>query len=185
MVTDVPSLLVFYRGWDGYEVALEHALRAASPEHLAWRGAPHLRSVGEIAGHIVAGRVNWFHRVLGEGDGEFAARVAGLTAEDIRAIEGSSAQLVVWLQATWQVIETALRRWTVNDLQRTVLQDYQGQTYALPRQWVLWRVLSHDIHHGGEVAYALGMQGVSIPELGDQGGHLIPPPLAKPPAPAG
>ena len=35
-----------------------------------------------------------------------------------------------------------------------------------------WRVISHDLHHGGELAVTLGMQGIALPELGDEGGHL-------------
>jgi hypothetical protein len=37
------------------------------------------------------------------------------------------------------------------------------------------------MHHGGELALMLGMQGVGVPELGDLGGHLTYPPLAGDP----
>jgi hypothetical protein len=38
--------------------------------------------------------------------------------------------------------------------------------------------MCHDIHHGGELAVMLGIQGIPTPELGDAGGHLILLPLA-------
>ena len=41
--------------------------------------------------------------------------------------------------------------------------------------------MAHDIHHGGELAFALGMQGIHLPDLSDLGGHLTEPPLAKEP----
>jgi uncharacterized damage-inducible protein DinB len=31
---------------------------------------------------------------------------------------------------------------------------------AHPRQWIVWHVLEHEIHHGGELSLALGMSGV-------------------------
>ena len=39
--------------------------------------------------------------------------------------------------------------------------------------------MAHDIHHGGQVAIMLGMQGIDIPELGDMGGHIVQTPLAS------
>ena len=41
-----------------------------------------------------------------------------------------------------------------------------------------WRILSHDIHHGGQIALMLGMQGIKAFELGDLFGHITLPPLA-------
>jgi hypothetical protein len=38
--------------------------------------------------------------------------------------------------------------------------------------------MAHDIHHGGELALLLGMQGIPVSELGDLGGHITMPPLA-------
>jgi hypothetical protein len=38
------------------------------------------------------------------------------------------------------------------------------------------------LHHGGQVALMLGLQGVEAPELGDKGGHLTPWSLTEPDA---
>jgi uncharacterized damage-inducible protein DinB len=57
----------------------------------------------------------------------------------------------------------------------------QGKNYALMRQWIIWHVIAHDLHHGGELAFTLGKQGISLPELGEEGGHLSErAPLAEP-----
>jgi uncharacterized damage-inducible protein DinB len=178
--TNPVTLMAVYKGWDDQQISLVRALAPRSREQLAWRPAPHLRSVGEIAAHIIAGRVNWFHRVLGAGSADFASQVAAWRPDD--AVEEKPAELVRWLEATWQMIEDALQSWTVADLTQPYdLPPYQGKKYALTRQWILWRVLSHDVHHGGELAVMLGMQGIAIPELGDEGGHLTErAPLAEP-----
>ncbi|HET7877034.1 MAG TPA: DinB family protein [Methylomirabilota bacterium] len=170
MTTNALSLMDVYRGWDGYQSALVQAIGPRTPAELAWRGAARLRSVGEIASHVSSGRAGWFHHGLGEGGAEFAREIAEWRPE--AAIVEDAAELVRRLEVTWRVVEAALRRWTTEDLATTFRHEYQGRTYDVPRQWVVWRVLTHDVHHGGELALALGVQGIAIPELGDQGGHL-------------
>lgn len=168
---DGQGLAAAYSGWEDYQISLVRAIAPLTREQLLWRPAPHLRSVGEVAGHIIAGRVNWFHRILGAGSARFAERVAAWRPED--AIEEQAGELVRWLEATWVMIQDGLGRWTVAGLAETLdLPPYQGKKYALTRQWVVWRVLAHDLHHGGELAIMLGIQGIAIPELGDEGGHL-------------
>jgi uncharacterized damage-inducible protein DinB len=175
MATDTHSLMSLYKGWDDYQVSLVRAIAPLSREQLAWRPAPHLRSAGEIASHIIGGRIGWFHYILGEGSAEPDALQAG------EAIEERPAELVKGLEATWQVIEDALNRWTVADLAQTYPQTYKGKNYVLTRQWVIFHVFAHDLHHGGELAVTLGMQGIALPELGDEGGHLSErAPLAEP-----
>ena len=133
--------MAIYKGWDDHQISLVRALAPRSRDQLVWRPAPHLRSVGEIAGHIIAGRVNWCHRVLGAGSAEFASQVAAWRPEE--TVEENPAELVRWLEATWQMIEDALQSWTVADLTRSYdLPPYQGKKYALTRQWIIWRILA-------------------------------------------
>ena len=77
------------------------------------------------------------------------------------------------------MIAATLHQWSVPDLSRTYRQEYQGKVYQVSYQWVIWRILTHDVHHGGELAVMLGIQGIEIPELGDLFGHLTEPPLAE------
>jgi len=180
MSSTSPSLLKIYDGWAGYQAALVNAVAPLTVEQLAWRGAPQLRSVGNLIVHIVLGRVHWIHNTLGIESATVDEWLAeSTTGPDShgqygvnRGIRRSSTALVAGLEATWSMIEGALSRWTVDDLERSFQETYQGKTYVVPYRWVLWRIMSHDIHHGGELAQALGIQGISIPDLGDQGGHL-------------
>ena len=174
MTADVYSLLTVYNGWDGYQISLVRAITPRSREQLAYRPAPHLRTAGEIARHIIEGRLSWF----GASSDEAADVVAAWGPED--AIQEQPAELVRGLEASWQMIEGALSRWTVADLAQTYPISYQGKNYAISRQWILWRIMSHDLHHGGELAVTLGLQGIALPELGDAGGHITEPPLAEP-----
>jgi uncharacterized damage-inducible protein DinB len=178
MIPDALSLFSVYDGWDGYQTSLVHAIAPLSREQLRWRPASHLRSVGVLASHIGIGRLEWFYRMRAPGSAELAAQVAAIESPD--AIAESSTELVRWLEATWQMVEKTLKSWTVADLARTYPHTYQGKTYVISRQWTIWRIMTHDIHHGGELALMLGMQGIALPELGDLGGHLTAPPLAEP-----
>jgi uncharacterized damage-inducible protein DinB len=77
------------------------------------------------------------------------------------------------------MIETTLNAWTVADLAQTYPHIREGKIYAVARQWTIWRIMSHDLHHGGQLALMLGLQGIDVPELGDKGGHLTPWSLAE------
>ncbi len=181
MADETPtSLLTIYDGWAGYQQALLSAVMGLTPENLAWRGGEHLRSAGELVGHIATGRISWIHDILGVESAEVDEWVAeacepGPAHRLKPGIDLDAATLCSGLEATWGMIESALSGWTVADLGRTFNHPYQGKTYVVPYQWVLWRIMAHDLHHGGELAFALGMQGISIPDLGDQGGHLVTP----------
>jgi len=177
MTDDPRRLASILDGWNGYQSAPVAAIAPRTAAELACRAAPHLRSAGQIAGHIVAGRVGWFSRMYAPGSSDLVAAATDLASED--AIAGDAAELVRWLEASWRMIEDSLARWTLADLERTFLETYQGTTYRVSHQWTLWRALSHDLHHGGELAVTLGMQGIALPDLGDLGGHLVLPPEAE------
>lgn len=198
MDTAMQSLMSVYEGWDGHQLALARAITGLSPEQLAYRPAPHLRSVGEIISHIALGRVDWFYRMgapssielarqIGPWDGEKADtehpaelyRWMDAISQLEDTIATNPTELLRWLNASWQVIETTLTTWSVADLAQTYRHAYQGNMYAVSRQWTLWRIISHDLHHGGELAILLGEQGIEIPDLGEQGGHLTELPLAE------
>ena len=86
--------------------------------------------------------------------------------------------MVRWLEKSWRLIDRTLREWTAADLLRTYRHVYQGTAYAVSNQWTIYRILSHDLHHGGQLATTLGLQGIALPELGDLFGHLTFPPVA-------
>ena len=69
------------------------------------------------------------------------------------------------LEKTWQVMQEVLGRYTFADLQSTVQDEWEGKIYTYTRGWVIWHVIEHDIHHGGEIAYSLGRHGLTAPDI--------------------
>jgi uncharacterized damage-inducible protein DinB len=183
----IPIATVF-DGWNGYNTSLVHAITPLTPEQLAWRPAPQIQSVGEVARHISLGRISWLRRMGAPGSIALVERISDWKqdhdgnydiVEDAIMITEDANALVRWLEATWDMIEATLANWTIADLTETYRHTWNGQTYAVSRQWTLWRVLSHDLHHGGELALMLGLQGIDAFELKDLFGHIILPPLEE------
>jgi uncharacterized damage-inducible protein DinB len=148
----------FYRGWLIYQGRLVTCVALLTPEQLALRSAPHLRAISTIAAHIVSARAYWFHRVLGEGD----AALAPLRAwDDVDPAVQTGAELARGLSTTWATVDAALRRWTPDDLDA----PFPVRERTVTREWVVWHVLEHDLHHGGELFLSCGMHGLPTPEL--------------------
>ena len=61
--------------------------------------------------------------------------------------------------------EARLQRWTPDDCASTFPDEWDGQTYEVSRSWVIYHVLEHDLHHGGEVSLILGMNGLRTLDL--------------------
>jgi uncharacterized damage-inducible protein DinB len=156
------TLAFLAEGWHAYQAQLREALAPLTREQLGLRAAPHLRSIDELACHIIAVRAGWYHRVLHEGDEAFGAFSAWDNAD---APTLTAEELVSGLDATWQVMQEALAHFTPDDLTHTVAAERDGQRFTFRRGWVVWHVIEHDLHHGGEIGYSLGMHGLRAPDL--------------------
>ena len=64
------------------------------------------------------------------------------------------------------MISDALGRWTAADLAHvfpspSALREEERSMYGdATRGWIVWRVLEHEIHYGGELSLALGKYGL-------------------------
>jgi uncharacterized damage-inducible protein DinB len=88
------------------------------------------------------------------------------TWDDDGQPERSAAELVAALEATWALMTDCFARWTPDDLTQTFLRKRaDGTTIDRSRNWVIWHVLEHDLHHGGEVSLWLGINGLAAPDL--------------------
>lgn len=166
MIENQFSLFSFYKGWDVYQQLLINSIEPLTPEQLALRAAPHLWSVAQLAEHIISARIGWFHNWMGEGSSDLALISGWEDEEEVR----TTAELVAGLKTSWQMIEEALTRWTPADLEPTFKCPYpreEGQPERSPRsrQWIIWHVLEHDIHHGGELSLILGVHGLAALDL--------------------
>src|SRR5262245_61012039 len=177
------SLSRIYEGWEGYQTSLVHAVRPLTRDQLTWRPAPDRRSIGEIVRHISLGRINWFVRMGAPGIDGVAERVPkwATDSDGIRhiveeAVAADEPQVLFeWLELSWHPIQRVLEEWTDDDLNKTYLHRWRGRSYLHAGQWTIWRIMAHDIHHGGQLAMLLGILGIEAFELRALGGHLVMP----------
>ena len=182
------SLRDVFDGWSGYQTSLLHAIESLSRDQLKWRPAANRRTVGELARHIGLGRINWIGRIGAPGIEKALALIPDwhTDADGVRHVVEDAVPaddpetLVKWLGISWEPIQRALDEWTVADLPETYRHRWNGKTYANSKQWTLWRVMAHDIHHGGQLALMLALLDVKAFELRTLGGHIVAPPLAAP-----
>jgi uncharacterized damage-inducible protein DinB len=151
------TLTTFFTQWKAYQDRLAAALAPLTAEQLALRAAPDLRSIGENAAHIIGCRVGWFTYTLGE------SASAELTEVQWDAPDGpaqSAAELVRGLNQTWQMMADCLDTWSPADMQQTFPDEMDGEIVQLSRAWIVWHVMEHDLHHGGEISLMLGAHGL-------------------------
>ena len=168
------TLEPFLEGWAGYQRLLLDAIRPLNAEQLASRTAPFQWAVWQLASHMAGTRAYWFHEVLGEGDEEvghmFAVEsttVPDLPLEDAGWEDDedhprTTAELTDAFDRTWAMLEEPLRRWTAEDLEVEFSRTRRsGEVQTFSRAWVVWHLIEHDLHHGGEISLILGSHGLS------------------------
>ncbi len=188
MANSQDTLQTIFDGWNGYHQSIVNAVAPLTLGQLVWRPADNFNSVGELVRHISLGRVTWCLRMGAPGSAEIASQIhewetdsdgnQDVVEKSITSTE-SSTELVRWLENTWQMIDRTLTTWTFSDLARTYKHTWNGKIYTPSRQWTLWRVMNHDLHHGGELSLMLGLQGIEAFELSALFGHIILPPLLE------
>ena len=157
---------VFYTEWKQYQDQIKQAIAPLTTDQLRLRAAPSLRSVGENIAHIIATRVGWFNNYMEENHPQIAP-LRDWDDPELPQPERSAAQLVAGLDASWKFMQDCLDRWTPADLALTFPHDDPEwhDTHVTSRSWVVWHVLEHDLHHGGEISLTLGIHGLQAPQL--------------------
>ena len=166
MTEQTLPLITFYKGWETYQQSLVETIAPLSPEQLAFPAASHQWTIGMLTQHIVANRVWWFQVWMGEGSPDLAPIAHWDPADEVKQSPLDAAELVAGLEATWRMIAGALARWTHADLGHVfqppaALREEERENFPpFTRQWIVWHVLEHEIHHGGELSLALGGLGL-------------------------
>lgn len=164
-MTEQTSLLTtFYKGWENHQHSLIRTIALLSSEQLAAPISAQHRSIGMILAHVIDARVFWFHGWMGEGDSDLVR----WSQERLRGEQPmhEAAELVAMFEKSWHMIASALTRWSATDLEQLiptpafVAKEEREESPPYTRQWIVWHVLEHEIHHGGELSLALGMVGV-------------------------
>ncbi|HKW21457.1 MAG TPA: DinB family protein [Ktedonobacterales bacterium] len=155
-----------YKGWDSFQRELVRVVAPLTNEQLALPISPKHWPLGMLAQHILNDRLWWFHLWMGEGSAETASYMRWEEEEKGESVH-SAAELVAGLEATWDMIAGALARWTVADLGHVFeppasLTEREREMFGpSTRQEIIFHVLRHDIHHGGELAVGLGGHGLA------------------------
>lgn len=159
MAAESTSCWAFYAGWEAYQHLLVGTVAPLTGAHLRLTIASELRSIGMLATHLVRTRAAWLRLVLGEGGPEVAAIAAW---DDNVGDAPPAAELVRGLEVTFVAWRECLQRWTPRDLDE-IFHDGPDE---VSRGWIIWHVIEHDLHHGGELSYslgALGLAGLDLP----------------------
>ncbi|GHO78522.1 hypothetical protein KSD_62930 [Ktedonobacter sp. SOSP1-85] len=170
MTEQASPLVTFYQqGWENYQQALIATIASLSSEQLALPIAPHYLSIGELLAHMIDARVSWFSRWLGEENADMAHWHEVRSRNEQAVYE--AAELVAIFEKTWHVMSSAMTRWTSADLEQLISPPASHQAWLQnqgleeepehTRQWIVWHVLEHEIHHGGELSLALGTYGLA------------------------
>lgn len=125
-------------------------------EQLALQSAPEMRSVGTIATHIIGARARWFYMLMGEG-GEAFETMGKWDKREARP--RTVEELVSGLEETWNGMQAAIGRWTADEWAQTWSGE-EDDPETITRQWVIWHLIEHDLHHGGEISITLGTHGI-------------------------
>lgn len=156
------TLDVIYENWREYQGKLRGAVAPLTNEQIALQPAPRMWPLGQIVQHIISVRAGWFSGTLQDADDTMNAYMAWGQRD---SPDRSAEELARGLDETWAFIEARLQRWTPEDCARTFPDEWDGQVYEVSRSWVIYHVLEHDLHHGGEVSLLLGMNGLRTIEL--------------------
>lgn len=142
------------QGWHAYQNTLIEALKPLKAEQLSLRPSPEQLSVGEIAAHIVQSRAAWFFFIMQEGGEEFETVGRWKVRGEISA---KKEEIITGLEFTWERMQEIIAGWTPEHWQRTWPdKDDDNTPDILTPQWILWHLIEHDLHHGGEISIILG-----------------------------
>jgi uncharacterized damage-inducible protein DinB len=156
------TLDVIYDNWQGYQEKLRDCVTPLTKEQLLLQPAARMWPLGQIVQHIISVRAGWFSGTLQDED---KAMNEYMSWGQPDSPSRSAAELAHGLDETWAFIESRLRRWTAADCAKTFPDEWGGQVYQVSRNWVIYHVLEHDLHHGGEVSLILGMNGLQTPDV--------------------
>ena len=137
--------------WGEARTLLVEAVQTLQDSDLAYTPGGGLRSIGENVAHIGQGEDFWCSRVVDQPMGVWDA------AEDpqLATVSGLLRRLDELHQKTLGHLSA---------LEASALEE-QIETRRGPRtkHWVFWHIIEHEVHHRGEVFFAMGIHGTPPP----------------------
>ena len=149
------------KGYEAHQRRLVKMIGPLDQAQLDLAAAPHLWSVRVLACRIVSARAWWMNSWLGEGSREFGAMTDW--DEDGALATRPASEIVRGLEESFAVIKSGLERWSAADLTKEFVRPRPNEAGERPkrsRRWIIWHLIEHDVHHGGEISFSLGIYGV-------------------------
>ncbi len=162
MADEQSTLDVMIENWGLYNEKLRAAVVPLTAEQLRLQPAPGMWPLGQILQHIISVRAGWFCGTLQEAD---EAMEGYLEWGQYDSPPRDGAELARGLEETWAFIASRMRGWSDADRAMTFPDEDGGEIYDVSRSWVIYHVLEHDLHHGGEVSLLFGMNKLDGPDI--------------------
>jgi uncharacterized damage-inducible protein DinB len=142
--------------WQYYQDELRRVIAPLTDEQMRFRLVPGQRALGEIAEHIVFARALWLPRVLGADAADLAPLLRWDEPDDPPR---TAAEVEQGLDQTWRSLSACLARWAVEAGRAPASEEEVTQLR------VIWGLMEHDLHHGGELSFLLGAAGLLAPDM--------------------
>jgi Protein of unknown function (DUF664) len=158
----------FYAGWQHANDSLIGTIAQLTPQQLALSVVPDWPIWASVS-HFAGMRVYWLCQVFGEPGKEttpFRALDLAIGGwEDDLDHPRSADELVEALTSSWNIVDRCLTTWSVDSLDQTARRLSGGKVQIHTRQSVLWRMITHDAFHSGEISLVLGSHGLDAIEI--------------------
>jgi uncharacterized damage-inducible protein DinB len=168
-VNNVTNLAPYYEGWQLLNESLIGAIVHLSPAQLALPVGSPTWPIWASVSHIAGARVYWLCHVFGEPGMDATPfredDVANEGWEDDLAHPRASEVLVEALTSTWVVLANSLATWTPESLGQTARRRVGDKVQIHTKQSVLWRLITHDAYHSGEISLVLGSNGLGAIDM--------------------
>jgi uncharacterized damage-inducible protein DinB len=156
------SIAPLYRGWEIANSRLIERVRPLTPGQLALPIGSPTWPIWASVSHLAGTRVYWLCHVFGEPGAETTPFTDAANGwEDDLSHPRDADELVGALEVTRRIVARTLDKWTPESLTqeaRRVRADGQVQMHT--RQSVLYRMVTHDAYHIGEISLILGSHGL-------------------------
>lgn len=148
-------------GWEKHNALLVKMISPLREEDLALFVGKGLWSVRVLACHIVSARAWWFGSWMHEGGEEFE-RLVTIDDDELETPTRDAGAICAALDSSWAEVARCLQNWSDADLDTNFQRpepNAAGERPTRDRRYIIWHVVEHDVHHGGEISLTLGMHG--------------------------
>ena len=158
----------FFKGWQLGNERLVEAIRPLTTDQLELPVGSPTWPIWASVSHLAGGRVFWLCNIFGEPGREttpFTDANFDMSWEDDLKHPRDADELVRALESTWKVVEHCLATWTPDSLGQEARRVRGDEVQLHTRQSVLYRMLTHDAYHTGEISLTLGSAGLGEIDL--------------------